>query len=142
MKSGSGYQSFSAGNHRATPGFPLYNFFLTPVMQVPNTEQDWLIPMEFSSLHQSNGWEAYIIKPPLNSGSLYFNYKHSFSIVLLAVVDTNVKFLYVDIRCNGGISEGGAFLKQFIVSSTRERHSKHPIPRFPFRRKFHCPTQL
>ena len=28
-----------------------------------------------------------LIRPPPNSGSYYYNYKHSFGIVLLAVVD-------------------------------------------------------
>ena len=46
------------------------------------------------------------IQPPPNSGSFFFNYKHHFSVVLLALVDADYKFIYIDISCNGGVSDG------------------------------------
>ena len=49
------------------------------------------------------------LKCRFNSGSYYFNYKSSFSIVLLALVDADCKFLYVDVGCNDRISDGGIF---------------------------------
>ena len=45
------------------------------------------------------------LKCPVNSGSYCFNYKSSFSIVLLTYAD--YKFLYVDVGCNDKISDGG-----------------------------------
>ena len=47
------------------------------------------------------------LKCPVNSGSYYFNYKSSFSIVLWTYAD--YKFLYVNVGCNGRISDGGVF---------------------------------
>ena len=49
------------------------------------------------------------MKYPVISGSCYFNYKSSFSIVLLNLVDANYKFFYVNVGCNRRISDGGVF---------------------------------
>lgn len=42
-----------------------------------------------------------IIKKPSNSGSYFYNYKGTFSLVLFAVVNANYEFIYVHMGTNG-----------------------------------------
>ncbi|KAL1279366.1 hypothetical protein QQF64_026039 [Cirrhinus molitorella] len=68
------------------------------------------------------------IRPPPASGSSFYNYKHSFSIVFMALVDSSYRFLYVDVGCNGRISDGGVFGGCSLQNALENRTVNIPAP--------------
>jgi hypothetical protein len=50
-----------------------------------------------------------VIKKPNISGSSYYNYKRTFSIVLMASVDATSKFTFIDVGSMGRFSDGNIF---------------------------------
>lgn len=84
--------------------------------QVPKTVDEW---KEIETLF-SQRWnfprcvgaidgKHIIIKKPPGSGSVYYNYKKNYSIILFAMVDADYCFTYIDVGGNGRASDSAIF---------------------------------
>ena len=83
-------------------------------LKLPSSAEEWL---EISSKFEER-WQFpncigaidgkhIVVQPPPEAGSHFFNYKHTHSIVLLAVAGPDYQCIYADIGTNGRVSDGG-----------------------------------
>jgi DDE superfamily endonuclease len=64
-----------------------------------------------------------------NSGSKFFNYKKTFSLVLLAICDSDNRFIYVDIGAAGSESDGGIFRRSELGKKLFKNELPIPPPK-------------
>ncbi|KAJ8414992.1 hypothetical protein AAFF_G00025150 [Aldrovandia affinis] len=91
----------------------IWECLVSEFMPVPKKE-DWMTIAEefrqhwnFPNCLGSIDGKHVVIQAPSKSGSLFFNYKGTYSIVLLAVVDARYRFRVVDVGAYGRRSDGG-----------------------------------
>nr|CAI5845516.1 unnamed protein product [Callosobruchus analis] len=111
------------------------NEVLKGYVKVPSTEAEWLkIAKEFD-----NQWnfphcigaldgKHVQIQCQANSGSSFYNYKGTFSIVLMAIVNANYKFIYAHVGSQGRMSDGGVFQRTSFCRSLLNNALNIPKP--------------
>jgi len=60
------------------------------------------------------------VKKPKKSGSRFFNHKGFFSVVLLAVVDGDYKFIWVSVGAEGSCSDAGIFNRSSLAPALQD----------------------
>ncbi|XP_011686423.1 PREDICTED: putative nuclease HARBI1 [Wasmannia auropunctata] len=68
-----------------------------------------------------------VIQAPPHSGSTYYNYKSSHSIVLMAICDSDYKFILVDIGATGRQSDGGVWGRSAMGQAFAEGQIDIPL---------------
>lgn len=104
-----------------------------PTMQqwehiISGFENKWQFPNCIGSIDGKH----VTIKCPPNSGSNYFSYLQKFSIVLLAIVDFDYKFVCIDVGGYGKSSDSGIFeasaIGQRLRDGTLNVPPRRPLP--------------
>ena len=113
------------------------SFHLTKFMyfQIPKAEQEWLtVAKQYQALwnfpHTVGDIDGkhVALQCPRNSASEYFNYKNAFSIVLFALVDANYNFMFVDVGCQGRMSDSGVFTNTELYKKLETKTLSLPQP--------------
>ena len=72
---------------------------------------------------------------PAKSGSLFHNYKGTFSIVLMALVDSSYRFTFVDIGDHGSNADGAIFARsafgQALLDCELDLPGPKELPNYP-----------
>ena len=97
------------------------------VIQAPTTTQEWLdiaeqfekkwnVPHAIGALDGKH----VAMKKPHSSGSQYFNYKKFFSVVIMALVDADYKFIWIDMGGVGHQSDSQIFNESELAEHIEE----------------------
>ncbi|XP_058627155.1 uncharacterized protein LOC131537599 [Onychostoma macrolepis] len=105
-------------------------------LKTPRTEEEWLeIAKGFQDkwqfpqcLGSLDGKHIYI-QPPAHSGSTFRNYKCRFSILMLAAIDANCNFIYVNVGTQGRVSDAGLFANSDLKRALDEELLHVPQPK-------------
>ncbi|KAL4713424.1 hypothetical protein ACJJTC_010409 [Scirpophaga incertulas] len=104
-------------------------------VKIPGNSRDWKnISDDFNNLWNfphcvgAIDGKHVLLQAPFNSGTEYFNYKSTYSIVLFAMVDANYNILFADAGCQGRISDGGVFKNSKLHDMIENNTLQLPTP--------------
>ena len=108
---------------------------LTQYVKPPESREDWLrIEREFKEtwnfghcIGAIDGKHIAMENPP-NSGSLYYNYKGFYSIILLAICDAKYNFTLVDVGQYGSNNDCGVLAKSLMGQQLEDQSLDIPPP--------------
>lgn len=113
----------------------IYKVLAPEYMSVPKTRAEWMEKIngsyerwQFPNCYAGADGKHVGILCPEHSGSQYYNYKGFFSIVLLAFVDYDYKFLIAEVGCQGRISDGGVYRNSEFYKALQNQELNLPEP--------------
>ncbi|XP_071490431.1 putative nuclease HARBI1 [Diadema antillarum] len=113
--------------------------FSDELVRCPTDPQEWKVVAKGFEDH----WNAphtigaldgkhIAIRCPADSGSIFYNYKGFYSIVMMALADSQYRFLWIDVGAEGSTSDAQLFnsceLKQRLESETLGVPAPEPLP--------------
>lgn len=113
--------------------------FAEEMIPCPSTTEEWKeISQKFSdrwNFHHCLGaldGKHIAMKCPKNEGSMYFNYKKFHSLILMALVDDDYKFTWIEVGSNGSAGDAQVFnngeLKESIDRGSLNFPPPEPLP--------------
>ena len=87
-------------------------------------EEQWQFPHCTGALDGKH----IMINKPAKSGSSFLNYKQTFSVVLMATVDADYKFITIDVGSMGRFSDGNIFSSSVLAKKLNKQTLQFPPP--------------
>ena len=102
-------------------------------VKVPSTKAEWLeisrkfeercnFPHALGAIDRKHNR----IQKPKNGDSFYYNYKHTHSIILMAIAGPEYECLYADVGSNGRVSDSGIWNKSSLLLGIQDGSVKLP----------------
>ena len=111
------------------------SFHLSKYLAVPSATEEWLAISErfFERWDYPNRIGAVDgkhipMQPPPGSGSEYYSYKHTHSIVLMVVAGPDFECIYTDVGINGRVSDGGVWNVCTVAKTLEKNELSVPAP--------------
>ncbi|KAK3926080.1 Protein ALP1-like [Frankliniella fusca] len=112
----------------------IYKVLKDDFLRFPSSAEEWKAVAQdiyerwnFPNCMGAMDGKHFLIDCPIKSGSMFYNYKSTFSIVLLAVVDAQLRFIFIDVGTNGRACDRGIWNSSDLKSYVEN----YALPRAP-----------